>query len=81
MEFIQAKLLIIGQILMIITMIFIILFLIKNNRRQHVKDKKLALDYIITLINIRNIYKYYGFDEDVKKLDKQIKDFLMKMNI
>ena len=66
---------------MIITMIFIILFLIKNNRRQHVKDKKLALDYIITLINIRNIYKYYGFDEDVKKLDKQIKDFLMKMNI
>lgn len=81
MEFIQAKLLIIGQILMIITMIFIILFLIKNNRRQHVKDKKLALDYIITLINIRDIYKYYGFDEDVKKLDKQIKDFLMKMNI
>lgn len=81
MEFIQAKLLIIGQILMIITMIFIILFLIKDNRRQHVKDKKLALDYIITLINIRNIYKYYGFDEDVKKLDKQIKDFLMKMNI
>ena len=81
METIQTILLITGQVAMIIVMILLIRFLINKSGREITKDYKLALDYILTLIKIKDQYRAYGCEAEADKLDEKIKELLKKIEI
>lgn len=81
MEAIQTILLITGQVAMIIVMILLSRFLIKRNGREITQDYKLALDYILTLIKIKDQYRAYGYKAEADKLDEKIKELLKKIEL
>lgn len=81
MEAIQTILLITGQVAMIIVTILLFRFLIKRNGREITQDYKLALDYILTLIKIKDQYRAYGCEAEADKLDEKIKELLKKIEI
>lgn len=81
METIQTILLITGQAAMMIVMILLIRFLINKSGREITKDYKLALDYILTLIKIKDQYRAYGYKAEADKLDEKIKELLNKIEI
>lgn len=70
-----------GQVAMIIVMILLIRFLINRSGREITQDYKLALDYILTLIKIKDHYRSYGYKAEADKLDEKIKELLKKIEL
>ena len=70
-----------GQVAMIIVMILLIRFLINRSGREITQDYKLALDYILALIKIKDQYRSYGYKAEADKLDEKIKELLKKIEL
>lgn len=81
MEIVQTILFIIGQTAMIVLAIMLIRFLRSKYGREGVKDHKLALDYILSLIKLKDQYLAYGYEAEAKELDEQIKELLKKIEL
>lgn len=71
----------ISQSAMIIVAVMLIRLINSKIGRERTKDSKLALDYIFTLIAIKDQYRAYGFEAEAKELDEDIKKLLKKIDL
>ena len=78
METIQTILSFIGNIAMIVLIVLMIRFVIIKSRKDSTKEYFQILNYIFSLIKLRDQYRAYGFEAETKKLDERIKKLLAK---
>jgi hypothetical protein len=78
METIQTILSFIGNIAMIVLIVLMIRFVIIKSRKDSTKEYFQILNYIFSLIKLRDQYRAYGFEAEAKKLDERIKELLAK---
>ena len=78
METIQTILSFIGNIAMIVLIVLMIRFVIIKSRKDGTKEYFQILNYIFSLIKLRDQYRAYGYEAEAKKLDERIKELLAK---
>lgn len=78
METIQTILSFIGNIAMIVLIVLVIRFVIIKSRKDSTKEYFQILNYIFSLIKLRDQYRAYGYEAEAKKLDERIKELLAK---
>ena len=81
MDTMQTIFFFISQSAMIIVAVILIRLINSNIGRERTKDRKLALDYILAIIKLKDQYRAYGFEAEAKELDEQIKELLKKIDL
>ena len=81
METIQTIFSIIGDTAMIVLIVLMIRFVIIKSRKDSTKDYFQILNYIFSLIKLKDQYRAYGYEAEAKELDKRIKELLTKIEL
>lgn len=81
METIQTILSFIGNIAMIVLIVLMIRFVIIKSRKDSTKEYFQILNYIFSLIKLRDQYRAYGYEAEAKELDERIKELLKKIEL
>ena len=81
METIQTILSFIGNIAMIVLIVLMIRFVIIKSRKDSTKEDFQILNYIFSLIKLRDQYRAYGYEAEAKELDEWIKELLKKIEL
>lgn len=63
---------------MIVLIVLMIRFVIIKSRKDGTKEYFQILNYIFSLIKLRDQYRAYGYEAEAKKLDERIKELLAK---
>lgn len=81
METNQAILSFVWDIAMIVLIVLMIRFVIIKSRKDSTKEYFQILNYIFSLIKLRDQYRAYGYEAEAKKLDERIKELLAKIEL
>lgn len=81
METIQTIFSIIGDTAMIVLIVLMIRFVIIKSRKDSTKDYFQILNYIFSLIKLKDQYRAYGYEAEAKELDERIKELLTKIEL
>lgn len=81
METIQTILSFIGDIAFIVLMVLMIRFVIIKSRKDSTKEYFQILNYIFSLIKLKDQYRAYGYEAEAKELDERIKELLKKIEL
>lgn len=81
METNQAILSFVWDIAFIALMILMIRFVIIKSRKDSTKEYFQILNYIFSLIKLKDQYLAYGYEAEAKELDEQIKELLKKIEL
>lgn len=81
MEMIQTIFSIIGDTAMIVLIVLMIRFVIIKSRKDSTKDYFQILNYIFSLIKLKDQYRAYGYEAEAKELDERIKELLTKIEL
>lgn len=81
METIQTIFSIIGDTAMIVLIVLMIRFVIIKSRKDSTKDYFQILNYIFSLIKLKDQYRAYGYEAEAKELDERIKELLAKIEL
>lgn len=81
METIQTIFSIIGDTAMIVLIVLMIRFVIIKSRKDSTKDYFQILNYIFSLIKLKDQYRAYGYEAEAKELDERIKELLKKIEL
>lgn len=81
METIQGILSFIGDIAFIALMVLMIRFVIIKSRKDSTNEYFQILNYIFSLIKLKDQYRAYGYEAEAKELDEQIKELLKKIEL
>lgn len=66
---------------MIVLIVLMIRFVIIKSRKDSTKEYFQILNYIFSLIKLRDQYRAYGYEAEAKKLDERIKELLAKIEL